>query len=112
MIMFCLVRVLSLELPNIHLKLIIRYHKKIKIEKKIGSKAKKSKNGSFKITPVYITRFDKEYRVSRTSREYDFLNKKVVIIGLGSVGSFVANNLSKMGIEKLLLIDPDFFNGR
>ena len=38
----------------------------------------------------------------------DFLNKKVVIIGLGSVGSFVANNLSKMGIAKLLLIDPDF----
>ena len=46
--------------------------------------------------------------MSRTSREYDFLNKKVVIIGLGSVGSFVANNLSKMGIAKLLLIDPDF----
>ena len=81
---------------------------KNKGRKKIGSKGKKSKNGSFKITPVYITRFDKEYRVSRTSQEYDFLNKKVVIVGLGSVGSFVANNLSKMGIEKLLLIDPDF----
>ncbi|MDB8626694.1 ThiF family adenylyltransferase, partial [Streptococcus parasanguinis] len=81
---------------------------KNKDRKRIGSKAKKSKNGSFKITPVYVTRFDKEYRVSRTSQEYDFLNKKVVIIGLGSVGSFVANNLSKMGIEKLLLIDPDF----
>lgn len=81
---------------------------KNKDRKKIGSKAKKSKNGSFNITPVYITRFDKEYRVSRTSQEYDFLNKKVVIVGLGSVGSFVANNLSKMGIEKLLLIDPDF----
>ena len=81
---------------------------KNKYRKRIGSKAKKSKNGSFKITPVYVTRFDKEYRVSRTSQEYDFLNKRVVIIGLGSVGSFVANNLSKMGIAKLLLIDPDF----
>ena len=85
-----------------------KVQQKNKNRKNIDSKAKKSKGGSCKITPVYITRFDKEYRVSRTSQEYGFLNKKVVIIGLGSVGSFIANNLSKMGIAKLLLIDPDF----
>lgn len=80
---------------------------KNKNKKNVVSKKKKYKERDCKITPVYITRYDKEYRVSRTSQEYDFINKKTVIIGLGSVGSFVANNLSKMGIAKLLLIDPD-----
>ena len=80
---------------------------KNKNKKNVVSKKKKYKVRDCKITPVYITRYDKEYRVSRTSQEYDLMNKKTVIIGLGSVGSFVANNLSKMGIAKLLLIDPD-----
>ena len=34
-------------------------------------------------------------------------NKRVAIIGCGSVGSFVADELARSGIRNFLLIDPD-----
>lgn len=55
-----------------------------------------------------ITRNSKEYLLERGGGEVSLSNKKVAIIGCGSVGSQVANMLAKAGIGELVLIDPDF----
>lgn len=62
------------------------------------------------ITPLLVERFDKSYQLSRTSQDFSLTNKKVAVIGVGSVGSFVSSALSKMGISKLFMIDPDYLS--
>lgn len=68
----------------------------------------KKKKDSCTYTPLLIERRDQIYQLNRTSQDLSFLEKKVAVIGVGSVGSFVAANLSKMGVSKLLIIDDDF----
>lgn len=63
-----------------------------------------------KVTPLLIERHDMEYQVNRTSQDFTLTDKKVAVIGLGSVGSFVSSNLSKLGISKLFLIDHDYLS--
>ncbi len=63
-----------------------------------------------KVTPLLIEREDISYQIDRTSQDFSLINKKVAVIGLGSVGSFVASNLSKLGVSKLFMIDPDYLS--
>lgn len=60
-----------------------------------------------RLTPLLIERNDKVYQINRTSQNYSLSNMSVAIIGVGSVGAIVANNLSKMGVSSLSLIDDD-----
>ncbi|WP_270744823.1 ThiF family adenylyltransferase [Lactococcus petauri] len=62
------------------------------------------------VTPLLVERFDKNYQVNRTSQDFSLTDKKVAVIGVGSVGSFVSSTLSKMGIAKLFMIDPDYLD--
>lgn len=59
------------------------------------------------LTPLLIERNDKVYQISRTSQNFSLSTMSVAIIGVGSVGAIVANNLSKMGVSSLTLIDDD-----
>jgi molybdopterin/thiamine biosynthesis adenylyltransferase len=57
-----------------------------------------------------ITRNSKEYLVERGGGEVLLSNKKVAVVGCGSVGGQVANMLAKAGVGELVLIDPDLLN--
>jgi threonine dehydrogenase-like Zn-dependent dehydrogenase len=57
-----------------------------------------------------ITRNSKEYLVERGGGEVLLSNKKIAIVGCGSVGSQVANMLAKAGVGELVLIDPDLLS--
>lgn len=60
------------------------------------------------ILPLKIKRIDKTYLLSRTS-EYDHFikNKKILVIGGGSIGGFIVEALVKAGAENLTLVDDD-----
>lgn len=61
------------------------------------------------IVPIYIDRIDKQYLMTRSNEIKNLLSgKKVLLIGCGSVGGYIANELVKAGIEKMMLVDADF----
>lgn len=60
------------------------------------------------IIPVYIERVDKQYLMTRSSGLKNlFSEKKILLIGCGSIGGYIANELAKAGIENMMLVDPD-----
>lgn len=61
-----------------------------------------------KRTTYVIQRQDRNYLLRRTGGST--LPRHVVIVGCGSVGSRIAEQLTLCGIEKLTLIDPDVFS--
>ncbi|WP_225745011.1 ThiF family adenylyltransferase [Marinilactibacillus sp. Marseille-P9653] len=67
----------------------------------------KKNDHSHKVIPLLIKRADSQYQINRTSQNHSLDKAKIAIIGLGSVGSIVANHLSKMGAKSLLLVDND-----
>lgn len=54
-----------------------------------------------------LQRNNKEYLLERGGASNDLLNKKVVIVGCGSVGSEIAVMLAKAGVGEFTLIDFD-----
>lgn len=62
----------------------------------------------WKVTPFLLTRHNQEYLLERGGAEHSLLDKKVAVIGCGSVGSEVAVMLAKAGIGELSLVDHDF----
>ena len=60
------------------------------------------------IIPITVSRIDKMYLMTRSNEAINILtDKKILLIGCGSVGSYIANELVKSGIEKMMLIDDD-----
>lgn len=57
-----------------------------------------------------IQRNHKEYLLERGGSEISLLNKKVTIVGCGSVGGEIAYMLAKAGVGELTLIDNDNFS--
>ena len=64
----------------------------------------------WKIELFSISRNSKEYLLERGGGEVLLSNKKVAVVGCGSVGSQVANMLAKAGVGELVLVDPDFLS--
>ena len=65
-----------------------------------------------KVIPFRVKRMDRNWIFGRDqNKDLDKLfDKTVVIIGCGAIGSFLAVNLVKAGISKLILIDDDFLD--
>lgn len=59
------------------------------------------------ITPYAVKRHNKEYLLERGGAEKSLLEKKVVVVGCGSVGGEITMMLAKAGIGELTLIDND-----
>lgn len=59
------------------------------------------------IKAMNIRLFNKERMIPRSGAEISLQNKKVLLIGCGSVGSQIANQLASTGIGHLMLIDPE-----
>ncbi len=61
-----------------------------------------------RIIPITVSRIDKMYLMTRSNEAINILtDKKILLIGCGSVGSYIANELVKSGIENMMLIDDD-----
>ncbi|MBI4005731.1 MAG: ThiF family adenylyltransferase [Gammaproteobacteria bacterium] len=73
----------------------------------IGKQLNVSFNDSLMPKPEYRTEFKRTITVWGKQNHARLARLKVGIIGLGSVGSFVAEQLSRMGFENLSLIDFD-----
>lgn len=62
----------------------------------------------WEVEHYHVQRHSKEYLLERGGALNSLSDKKVVIVGSGSIGSEIAYMLAKSGIGKLTLIDPDF----
>ncbi|QSX05592.1 ThiF family adenylyltransferase [Sedimentibacter sp. zth1] len=60
------------------------------------------------LQPLSVRRVDKKYLMSRTSDECNILQaKKYLMIGCGSIGGYVLNEMVKSGCEDITLVDSD-----
>ena len=60
------------------------------------------------IIPLICERLDTEYLLGRTSESKNVLsNKNFLLVGCGSIGSYVFQNLIKSGVNKITLVDHD-----
>lgn len=61
------------------------------------------------IEPVYVKRCDQEYLLKRCGANMEISKKGVLLLGCGSVGGFIANNLCQIGVGYLDILDKDIF---
>lgn len=59
------------------------------------------------IKPLTLTRLDKEYMLKRGGNGIHYQEKKVLIIGAGSVGGYISDELIKSSIINLDIVDSD-----
>ena len=59
------------------------------------------------LTPLFIFRRDKTYLVQRGGGNMTLKNKRVLLLGCGAVGGHIAFELSRAGVEQLVLLDCD-----
>jgi len=62
---------------------------------------------SKQIMPIVITRRDKNYLVRRGGGDMAVTDKRVLLLGCGAVGGHIAFELSRAGVEQLILLDFD-----
>jgi hypothetical protein len=60
-----------------------------------------------KIRPVSIQRLDKSYMIRRGGNGLTFFDKKGLVIGCGSVGGFIIEELIRSGFTDLTIVDND-----
>jgi len=63
-------------------------------------------NDSWQIDTLLVRRMNKEYLLERGGADSSLQERKVAVIGCGSVGSEIAFMLAKSGVGHLVLIDP------
>lgn len=63
-----------------------------------------------KVIPTHIIRLDYDYLLSRCTGSPSLKDKRVLLLGCGSVGGFLANNLCQLGITQLDLLDKDYLS--
>lgn len=83
-------------------QLLLHYTAKLSLSHPLSSL-----NDEWKITPYLINRHNKEYLLERGGADRSLGNKKVAIVGCGSVGSEIVTILAKAGVGELTLIDKE-----
>lgn len=63
-----------------------------------------------KIEPVYVKRIDYNHILARSDDSKSLKDKKVLLLGVGSIGGFLANNLCQIGVTQLDILDMDTFH--
>lgn len=63
-----------------------------------------------KITPVSVQMFNKKRIMPRSGASLPLSDKKVLLVGCGSVGGEIAHKLASAGIGTLILDDTDYFS--
>ena len=67
------------------------------------------KLSTWKLEALPVRLFNQENTVRRGGGSLSLADKKVAVIGVGSVGSEIAHKLSAAGIRNLTLVDPDIY---
>lgn len=98
-------KIIVLILPNDKGDILFGY--KIGIRNKRYTKFARCVNA--KINPIHIERIDEEYLLERAGADSVVHNKRVLLLGCGSIGGFIADNLCAAGIGCLDLLDNDDF---
>lgn len=62
------------------------------------------------VLQVNVARYDYDFLLSRCGATPLLRDKRVLLLGCGSVGGFLANNLCQMGITQLDILDKDTFS--
>lgn len=62
---------------------------------------------TLKCTPLSVRRIDKMYLMNRTNNQAQLESKKCLLIGCGSIGGYLCNELVKAGFENVTLVDED-----
>ncbi len=78
----------------------------IKNKKRLPIKASRTRL----VLQINVIRFDYDFLLSRCGAKTTMKDKKVLLLGCGSVGGFLANNLCQMGVTQLDMIDNDDFS--
>lgn len=65
---------------------------------------------SFAISPLEVIRIEKEIIKPRGGGDTTLNEKKILLIGCGSVGSILAPELIKYGIDNITIVDNDFIS--
>ncbi|MDY6228059.1 MAG: ThiF family adenylyltransferase [Clostridium sp.] len=63
-----------------------------------------------KLVPCYVSRCDYEYLVNRGGANYKLKDKKILIIGCGSIGGYLTNEMVKAGFNDITVIDNDLLH--
>ncbi len=59
------------------------------------------------IVPLMIIRRDKEYLMPRGGSNLTLRQKRVLLLGCGALGGFIANELTRAGVSHLTVLDKD-----
>jgi hypothetical protein len=65
---------------------------------------------AWKLTPFRITPYSRDYVAVRGGARASLRDKKVLLVGCGSVGGEVARRVASSGVEHLELSDPDVYS--
>lgn len=65
---------------------------------------------STKVENVFVERIDYKYLTMRGGGTVTLKEKRVLLLGCGSVGGYIASNLCQSGIMNIDILDNDFFN--
>ncbi len=68
-----------------------------------------SNDGSYIYSAANVQRQDRRYLIQRGGASVDLLEKRVAIVGCGSVGSRIAEFLASTGVGEIRLIDDDTY---
>lgn len=60
-----------------------------------------------KLVPLTVTRVDPEFMLTRGGNGQNYLHKKVLVIGAGSVGGYVCEELVKAAVVNIDVLDKD-----
>lgn len=76
---------------------------------KNGNYSKVEKMVSCEVKPVSVVRIDYKFMVERGGASNKLFNKKILVLGCGSIGGYLINNLCQSGINHLDILDDDIF---
>lgn len=67
------------------------------------------KTNEWNISIYHVNRYYKDYLFERGSANKNLNDKTIMVIGCGSVGGSIVNQLSRTGIGEIILVDHDVF---
>lgn len=62
-----------------------------------------------KVEPIYVKRVDYEYLTLRGGSQSKLLKQRVLLLGCGSIGGYLANDLCQLGVTAIDILDKDIF---
>ena len=66
-----------------------------------------STNNKVELVPLMVSRLDKEYMLARGGNGQQYLGKRVLVIGCGSIGGYICDELIKAAVINIDVVDKD-----